>query len=184
MSVNNPICPQGCSSILPEVSFDECVPSVSFGEIEHIYVASGDADPFIDWTQLIEWVSRLSDSAIDPDAIRKLDVSADLPASTKNTIDISLARKISAPGSWVINVDIDDITDQTYDFMRVTECNVQFRFWFATGEKLFGGNDGILGMFNLSPVIERGAKTVNKLSGTITWENQFAPERCDSPFAS
>jgi hypothetical protein len=39
-------------------------------------------------------------------------------------------------------------------------------------------------MFNLSPVIERGAKTVNKLSGTITWENQFAPERTDSPFAS
>jgi hypothetical protein len=53
-----------------------------------------------------------------------------------------------------------------------------------TPSYMYGGNDGVLAVLNLRPVIERGVKSLNKLSGTITWEAQFSPEREVSVYAS
>ena len=185
MSIINPTCPTGCSDFLPVVDFDLCDPKVSFGEIEQIMVASGAAAPFTDWEDLSEWTARISETDVaDIDTIRQMYVIADLPAATADEIIISKGRKVYSPATHVINVDIDDLSDENYEFARATSCNTQMRVWFFTKSHMYGGNDGILANVNLRPVIERGQKSINKLSGMITWEAQFSPERADSVFAS
>jgi len=184
MSLITPTCPGSCEYQIAAIDFDECAPKVFFGEITHIYIASGDAEPLTDVEDLAAWTARLSDDGTDPDVIRDFHVAADLPASTAEEIVISLGRKVYSPASHVINVDIDDISDATYEFGRTTSCNTSYRVWFATPSHIYGGTDGILALVNLRPVIERGIKSLNKLTGTITWEAQFSPERHDNPFAS
>lgn len=184
MSYKTPSCPTDCGFTLPIVDFSICSPTITFGEITHIYVASGDANPFTDVEDITEWNVRLSDTSLDDDMIRDLMVLADLPAASAEEIVISLGRKIYSPATHTINVDIDDVSQETYEFARTTSCNAQFRVWFATPSWIFGGNDGILANINLRPVIERGIKSINKLSGTVTWEHQFSAERHVNPFAT
>ena len=184
MSITNPVCPTGCATILPVVSFDVCDPNISVGEIEKIYRAAGDADAFFDWEDLNEWTSRVdNDDIADKDKIREFHVMADLPAASADEIIVSLGRKVYSPASWTINVDIDDVSDENYEFARATSCNTQYKLWFATPDHMYGTPDGILANVNLRPVIERGQKSINKLTGTITWENKFSPERIDNPYA-
>lgn len=183
MSLINPTCPTGCSFQIPAVDFDLCNPQIFFGEIEHIFMAAGDATPFTDFEDLAEWTARVSESAIEADTIRDFHVLADLPAASADEVVISLGRKVYSPATHTINVDIDDISDLNYEFARTTSCNTQFRIWFATESHIFGGNDGILATVNLRPVIERGQKSVNKLTGTITWDAQFSPQRGVNPYA-
>ena len=184
MSLINPTCPDGCSFILPSLGFDPCTPEVYFGEITHLYIAAGDAAPFTDVEDLAEWTARLNDNSVDPDAIRTMFVSADLPAASAEEIVISLNRKVYSPADHVINVDVDDISQETYEFARSTSCNVAYRLWYATPSHIYGGQDGILAMINLRPQIERGYKSVNKLVGTVSWSSKFSAERNVSPFAS
>lgn len=184
MSVQNPICPEGCDFQLPSLSFDFCSPEVSFGEITHIYLAAGDAAPFTDVESLQEWTARVSDNSVDANAIRDLAVVADLPAASAEEIVISLNRKIFSPAEHVINVEIDDVSPETYEFARSTSCNTGYRMWFSTPEHIYGGTDGILAMVNLRPQIERGAQSVNKLVGTITWSAKFSAERNINPYAA
>lgn len=186
MSTINPVCPVGCASILPDVSFDLCNPNVTFGEIQRIFVGMADANPFGagSWTDLSLWTAALALATSETNAIRQLYVSADLPAASAEEIVISLGRKVYSPASHVINVDVDDLSQENYDFMRTLACNLQFRIWYMTEDYMYGGQDGILAQFNLRPVIERGIKSLNKLSGTITWEDQFSAERAVSVYAS
>lgn len=117
-------------------------------------------------------------------AIRDLAVVADLPAASAEEIVISLNRKIFSPAEHVINVEIDDVSPETYEFARSTSCNTGYRMWFSTPEHIYGGTDGILAMVNLRPQIERGAQSVNKLVGTITWSAKFSAERNINPYAA
>jgi len=183
MSILNPTCPTGCSAIPPTVDFDLCTPKIFFGEIEHIYIASGDAAPLSDVESVSAWTARLSDTAVDADTIRDFHVMADLPAAAADEILLSLGRKAYSPATHTINIDVDDLSDANYEFARNTSCNVSYRIWFSTESHIYGGNDGILANINLRPVIERGQKSVNKIMGTVTWEAQFSPERHDNPFA-
>lgn len=184
MSVNNPTCPSGCNSIAPSVSFSACDPKFYFGEIRKIYVASGDAASFTDVEDLAEWTARLAESGGTIESIRELTVMGDLPLADFQEIEMSNKRKAYPPQKFTVNIDIDDISDTNYEFMRATGCNTQLLFWFATDDHIYGGNDGILASFKIGGIIERGNQSVQKLSGTITWESKFAPERNDSPFAA
>jgi hypothetical protein len=182
MSIILPSCPSGCSFVLPVVAFDECAPQLHFGEIRHLYIAVGDVEPFNDWTDPTEWVNRIDNSNVhDLDKIRKLDVIGDLPAASRDEVIISLGRKILSPPTWTINLEVDDLTDENYELARMTGCNLSMKFWYETTDLLFGGNDGILGVLSLNPIIERGQKSLHKLVGTLTWESAYAPERADSP---
>ena len=181
MSIVNPLCPTGCNSILPQAASDLCDPKVLFGEIEKIYISSGDSAAFSDWTDIDEWTARIDNSdTVDINKIREFHVVADLPQATADELTISLGRKVFTPATHTINFDIDDISAENYEFGRTTSCNVLFRVWFATKSKLFGGNDGILANVNIRPVIERGIKSINKLVGTVSWEYQFSPESTDN----
>ena len=184
MSVQLPVCPTGCSSILPAMDFDACAPEISFGEIRKIYLMAFDGANLLNWESLAVWVARIdNDDILDDDSIRELTVSADLPVGESDEIIISDNRRIASPKTFSINTDIDDVSDLNYDFMRVTECGTLFKMWYATEDKLFGGNTGITVNVNMSYLIERGFKSIQKITGTFVWESQFSPERTTNPMA-
>lgn len=178
-----PTCPTGCSSVLPDLEFNFCSPVNTFGEISHIFLAALDAECFTDWTAIGEWTTRLSNTADGIDVIRFLHVAADWPVPERDILETSLCRKVKTPGTFTINVDIDDLSDLNYTFMRQSQCSTVFRAWFATPDYIFGGNCGVEVLVNLDYLIERGCKTIHKITGTITWEDPFSPERAENPLA-
>lgn len=184
MSVNTtPNCPTGCTGILPQLDFNYCDPVLGFGEITHVFLASVDAECFTDVTSLAEWLARLSNTSADPDAIRFLHVKADKPVAEREEQEISLGRKVKSPGTYTLNIDVDDVSELNYEFMRTSQCNVQFRMWFVADHYLFGGVCGITVNLNLDYVIERGTKAIHKIMGTAKWDAKFDPERDENPLA-
>jgi hypothetical protein len=184
MSVNtNPVCPTGCTGGVPDLDFSFCTPTNLFGEITHIFVASASASCFTDEASLPEWLGRLDNSGGGVDAIRYMHVSADMPAGAGDVIETSLARKAKGPKTFTINVDVDDITTLNYEFMRSTQCNVTFKFWYASAGFLYGGHCGFDASINLDYVIARGTKSIQKITGTVVWEEQYAPERVTNPLS-
>lgn len=184
MSVNtNPTCPTGCTTILPQLDFNYCDPELGYGEITHVFLAAQDAECFTDETSLVEWLARLSNTSADPDAIRFLHVKADKPAAEREETEISLGRKVMSPGTFTLNIDVDDVSDLNYEFMRTSQCNVLFKMWYVAGDWLFGGICGIDANVNLDYVIERGTRSIQRITGVAKWDAQFDPERVDNPLA-
>lgn len=184
MSQNStPVCPSGCVGQLPRLSFSYCDPELGYGEITHIFIAAIDAECFTDWSSPVEWLARLSNTSADPDAIRFMHVKADKPASERETVEISLGRKVKSPGTFTLNIDVDDVSDLNHDFMRASQCNSVFRIWFATPAYMWGGTCGVEAILNLDYVIERGSKSIHRITGTAVWDATFSPERVDNPLA-
>lgn len=186
MSVNtNPICPSGCSGEVPDVNFSFCAPTLLYGEITHLFIASAGASCFSDESILAEWMGRLDNTGGGINAVRYFHVSADMPAGAGDVIEISLGRKAKGPKTFTINVDVEDMGtfDLNYDFMRATQCNMNFKFWFASAGFLYGGACGIDASVNLDYIIARGTKSIQKITGTVTWDNQYAPERVVNPLS-
>jgi hypothetical protein len=177
------ICPTGCDSILPKVDFNYCDPDVKFGEIEKVYIAAKYADPFTDWNNAAEWLLKIDNTLADLDKIRALDVIADMAEPESEETVISLGRTVNSPKTFTLNVEIDDVSDDNYEFMRTTECNTKFKCWFATKEVMFGGNNGMECSVKLSYSIERGQKSLNKIVGTVKFDSKNSPERITNPLA-
>ncbi len=182
MSVNVcPVCPTGCETHLPDLDFNFCSPNIVYGEVTHVFLAAGDAQCFSDWNVLQEWLDRIDNTADGIDYIRYMHVKADLPGGEKETIEISLGRKVKSPVTYTLNIEVDDMSALNYEFMRLSQCNVGFKMWFAAGGYLFGGNCGIDVMLNLDYTIERGMKSIHKIQGTAIWEASCAPDRIVNP---
>ena len=185
MSQENPTCPVGCDSFLPAVDFNYCDPDVQFGEIDNIYLMARDGGALLDWESLTEWNARLAlDPTADADAIIAINVIGDQPAPESDEIVISLDRRIQTPKTFTLNIEIDDVSDANYQLMRFFECNTTVRMWYTANNLMFGNNAGIDKVnLKLAYQIERGQKTLQKIVGTVTWENEFSPNRITNPLA-
>lgn len=176
-------CPNGCESALPVVKFDDCSPTIVLSEIQTIFLAKNSATAFTDVESPTEWATRLSMTATDEDAIRPLTVIADKPACTPVVKELSNGRKKVIRLDQTLNVEIDDVTDENYNFMRVSQCGGQYKMWHKTaGGKIYGGNEGISDAFlQLNEVLGRGKDEIEKIQGTVTWSDSNSPERGVSP---
>jgi hypothetical protein len=172
-------CPEGCDDDLEPVSFDECNPSVSASEINHLYVASGGAADFTDVSDPTEWADRLSQDGVPPvgsafqaiDLIRELTVIADKPAPSITSKDISNNRTIDVQASYVINVTVDDFNEINQKFFQTLNCGSQAKIWYSTlGGLLFGGNTGRKAQVKVYPALGRGNTEIATLSGTASWK--------------
>ena len=130
--MSNPLCPTDCTGLLPKVKSSKCAPVILLSEITRIFVTKYDAAPFDDWTDGSEWVDRLSEDGTQANVIRPLPVIGDKPAAAPVTKDISNGRKYTVGKDHTLNVKVDDVSDENYEFMRNTECGGQFRIWFET----------------------------------------------------
>lgn len=176
-------CPTNCESALPPVNFSACAPTILESEIVRVFIARPNAAAFTNWEQATEWTERISQTDVaDQDAIRVLTVIGDKPAPTSTPRDISNGRTITPFKEHTVNVTIDDVTDENYEFMRQLECGGQVKAWYETaGGKLYGGNEGITkARLSLDDILPSGEE-IETLQGTLTWRNKFHPERTDSP---
>lgn len=184
MSTNNvPTCPTDCNSLLPVNSYDICKQTIATGEIERIYLANGNAECFTDWASSVEWLARISETSMDPDAIRQFRGIGDLPAAANDETEISLGQKYYGEKTFTVNFDIEDVSAENYAFLRYLECQTTVKLWFESGGYLFGGNCGEDVNINVNYQIERGQKTLHHIMMVITWDNAFSPERTVSPIA-
>lgn len=179
----NPICPANCATSLPVVKFDVCAPNANLSEIEKIFVTKPIAEPFTDWKLAGEWTTRISEvSTTGDDIIRPLTVIGDKPAPSNVVKEISNGRKINVRKDHTLNITIDDVSTENYEFMRTLECGGQVKIWYQTsGGFLYGGNDGIDATMVLDDVLNRGRDETETLTGSITWSSKFSPDRTLSP---
>lgn len=176
-------CPETCEGTLPPVNFSNCAPTILESEIVRVFVARLNAAPFTDWKSATEWTERISQTDVaDQDAIRVLTVVGDKPAPTSTPRDISNGRQVTPFKEHTVNITIDDVTDENYEFMRQLECGAGVKAWYETaGGKMYGGNTGLeKSKLNLDDILPSGDE-IETLQGALTWRNKFHPERTDSP---
>ena len=178
------VCPNNCETELPEVRFSKCNPTIVLSEIVRIFLGKQSTEPFTDWKSATEWTTRLSESGTTANAIRPLTVIADKPAGSPVVKEISNGRKYNLRKDFTVNIEIDDVSLENYDFMRVTQCGGEYKLWFETaGGRLYGGNEGIDASLVLDNVLGRGKDEIEKITGTASWDDKFSPEMCTSPIA-
>lgn len=185
MSTNTvPSCPDNCTFQLPEATFNFCKSDIHTGEIETLYLASSDAECFTDWSSLAEWTTRLSNTSLDPDAIRRLRCIGTLPAGTSSPVTISLGQTFNPEKDRTATITIEDCSDENFDFMRFLECQFTVKAWFQTaGGDLFGGDCGVDVNIDPNYIIEEGQGSIHHITFTLTWKAKFTPDRIVSPLA-
>lgn len=184
MSRVDPTCLDGCDVRPPGLSFTDCDPEVHEGEIDRLYFMALNGNPLIDWTNLAEWNTRLSNTSLDINAIRFMNVVGEKPAAEGETIKISRNRKIVLQKVHTINYDVDETNQENYDALRQKECGGNFVWWYQTaGGLLFGGNDGIEAFGDENDVIPKDRAELNLFVGVLTWDYKFHPERTTNPMA-
>ena len=175
-------CPNSCETALPEVKFSKCSPNIVLSEIVRIFVGKQTTQPFNNWKDASEWTQRLSETAITANAIRPLTVIADKPAGSPVVKEISNGRKYNLRKDFTVNIEIDDVSPENYEFMRVTQCGGEYKLWFETaGGRIYGGNEGIDASLVLDNVLGRGKDEIEKITGTASWSDKFSPEMALSP---
>lgn len=182
MSVNNPTCPQDCSSTLPAASFDVCAPETHFGQVKKVYIGN-DGNPFADWTNPAEWAARIDNASSAADAIRELTVIGSLPRAESSEKKISGGRTVKGKKTRTLSIKIDETNATNYELLRTLECGLSYRVWYATDDHIYGGNDGILMTLNVDEVIPENEEDYILFEGEGKWFSQFAPERTDNIIA-
>ena len=182
-SVDTLICPTDCSAVLPTVEFSTCNPQLLQAQISVIYLAN-DGYPLTNREDPAEWASRINNSSSDANAIRELIVIGALGDPSQTEKKISGGRKVYSPAERTLTGRIDDNSDTNYDFSRGTGCNRQYRMWYGTlGDKLYGGNTGILVNFRAwEPIVEDDQEYAT-INFEAKWTAQLAPLRITNPIA-
>lgn len=180
----NPICPTNCTSPLPIVSFSDCNPEVHLSEIEYLLLAKAAANDITDMTSVTEWSTRISNTATDANAIRKLRVSGEMPASQESEIGISGQRKVVIDRSFSITAEIDELNQQNYDAAREMQCGGFYKVWPVTRSgHIFGGKTGIVMYVKSNLALGKGENDIQKINISTSWKTKFMPERHVWPLA-
>jgi len=184
-----PTCPSGCDADLPIVAFNECAPEVNSGQISVIYLTNRNY-PLTDWTDLVEWTARLSNTSTDSSAIRTLFVTGSWPVPEKAEKVISLGRTIYSPGKENLAFRIDETNQINHDFMRELQCGGQYTIWPATGQLgdegklIWGGNAGIEAAISIGQNVPESTDENITYDGTAKWTAKFPPERTGTDLIS
>jgi hypothetical protein len=177
-------CPDACSDQLPAVKFSICAPTLKYGQIAKVYIAN-DGYPLTDENDLAEWQTRANLPDSDPSKIIQLSVIGDYPLPSVNEVSISRGRTATGLADHILNLEVDDNTQENYEFSRTTQCgSFTKRLWFEYYDgDLYGGRLGILGTLRLAEEGPQGSAELRKLKGQFKWKAKFQPCRTTSPMA-
>jgi hypothetical protein len=186
----NPLitCPSDCAVVnLPVVSFADCAPKILSSEFQRLYVGRPDAVAFSDVQSAVAWNDRISSTATPPsgstvvakDLLRPLVVIGDMPAPTPTTRQISGGRTVTTQNQYVLNFEVDDVSDSNYAFFQAVQCGkgaYPVKVWPVTKSlKVLGGNAGISGKMAVSHIFDRGDDGIIRVVGTVTFNQDIAP---------
>ena len=178
-----PVCPTSCTADLPDVLFDECSPEINGAQVAKIYVTN-IGNPLADWTDPVEWDSRINPAVPGPTDIKVLHVVGSKPVPAGTETEISLGRKVVGKKTHILSLKIDETNAVNHEFLRENECGGNYLFWYETLEGLlFGSTDGIVASLLLDMNIAESADEIIVNEGKFEWKSKFTEERIISPIA-
>lgn len=178
-----------CTTVMPVVNADLCSPNTNYGQISML-MFTRNGDSLTDFTDDAEWATRIDNDSVGTEAlptsgdaeIRQLFGIGSLSAPDRPEIDISRKRKVYGEPEFTLTFAVDDTGDVNWnDFMRGLPTGGQvYSVWFATEDRIFGGNDGITATLIANPEIPESAEELQKIVVTVTWKGTI-PEVADNP---
>lgn len=175
------LCDNTCESIIPPTKFNLCEPEGAFGQITQLFVTN-PGFPLTDENSAAEWQGRINMPDSNPAKIWRLLVIGDLPASESAEVEMSGDRTISGPEQRTLNVTIDEVNQENYDFHRATQCNKRFKVWYmAFGGDAYGGPEGIDMPLKFKHVITGNTNELQTLVAAGKWKSKIPPCRFMHP---
>lgn len=191
------VCATDCStSNLPIINFQDCNPAIFSSEIYDIFFGRKDAISFTDITSATEWNDRISVNNTPPvgstvavkDLLRRVKVIGDVPAPTTTKKAISGGREVTTEVKYLVNFEIDDMSDANWQFIQSIQCGkgvYPVKAWLHTkSNHVIGGNPGISGTVEINHILDRGADGIQRGVGVLTFKTTIFPNRDVFPLAS
>lgn len=178
------LCPTDCEVALPVQKFDECAPEVNLSQIKKVYYAKGNAEPFEDVSDPLEWATRLSQTAVvaNEDKIRTLIGIGSKPKPSPSVKEISNGRKITTNRAHQVGFKVDETNQENHDAVRHIQCGGVYTIWYETmSGHLFGGNAGIKVSVDAGEVYGEGNDDTMIYDYVFEWKNKLSEERIVSP---
>lgn len=177
------------SSQLSAVNFAECAELVQQdpSQIDGILLCDKDpTDPTqpataapVDLTSLVGWEAVIGNTA---GQWKYLTVIGDLPEPEQEERIISKGRKKKGDKTFSINFDVDDTTDENYDFMRYCESSPEKIMYYHDENYIYGPIAVQIVRANAPKA--RGEDSYDIFSFTAEWDHKHHPPRTTNPFTS
>lgn len=170
-----PVCPDDCAAALPIPKFRSCNPKFLFGNISDLY-ATNVGYPLEDETDPTEWADRMALPPNDPSKIIRLIVNAEKPDAEVPEVVASHGRTAYGTPKHTVQGEIDEVSDENYEFMRAIRCGKTIKFWYKLfGGKAYGGPSGVDASFKVGHIIPKSAQELVNMPFTLKWDAQFDP---------
>lgn len=183
-SIDTLVCPTDCTALLPTVSFNECAPTYLTSQVSDVYLMNSGY-PLTNWTNADELLTRISNDSTDSNAIRAFAVVGSVAAPTQTEKKTSHRRTAYSDKEFTLSATIDDNSDTNYDAARAAGCNRSYRFLYGTlGNKLYGGNTGILSTLRMWEEITDSDDDFAVLKMEFKWKAKLMPLRTDNPLTA
>lgn len=170
-------CPIGCAEVALNPKFDECSPTLLFGEIVEIAVADNTFTGFTDVTSEAEWAAHIASGAIEV-----LEVKATMSEPEREEYNGTKGKTYYGQPTFTVPFEIHDITNENWEMMRKTFCNTQHKIWLLTPKYVMGGNEGISNVtIKMWIEIAEGYTSMNKIMGSLKFRADAVPVKTALP---
>lgn len=185
-------CPSDCENPeLPAVNFSDCPEAFAeeLSQISEVLVSVEDPEnpgqPLYaptDPSSAADWIAAFADTGA---GIRRLIGIGNIPRPESNVRDISKRRKKAGLKTYTLNFNIDEVTQENYDFIRTLSCGAKLVIWYATlGGYVYGGATGFtVNVVASDPVWEEDQNAYVRLELVLEWQSKCAPTRAAYPLA-
>ncbi len=175
------VCQEGCDIALPATKFNICTPEGSFGQISELFITN-IGYPLTDENSAAEWLARMALPGNDPAKIFRILVIGDKPASESNEVEMSYGRVINGTENHSLNVRVDEVNQENYDFARAFDCNKRVKMWYKTyNGDAYGGPTGVDVSVKFKHVIPEGTSDLQTLVANPKWKAKIQPCRFIHP---
>lgn len=179
-------CPEGCDDFtMPTFNFADCATAVKEeeSEIVHLFldtVVTNEQSGEKEFSNLPDSVSGAAVGWYGGAA--KLIGIGDMAAPEKTQRVISGRRTKFGLKTYLLNFDIDDVTDENYEAVRKLNCGQEVGFAFATiGGRIYGSIIGTV--VAADPIFERGEDTYVRYNIQLQWKAHCPPPMAADPEA-
>ena len=184
MSATNVTCPTDCSSSPGAMVFNYCDANTNHGEADLVFIASQDAADLVNSEDLAEWLTRIDNTGVDTDDIRKLHFIGEKPAPDANYENLGGGNQKTKEVMHTLTGKIVETGDENYQAMRKFQCGGKYKIWWTVGKYLYGGNTGVLARVSMR-LVSPLERTENEYFMTeISWDENQDPNRVDNPFTN
>ncbi len=173
--------PDGCENVLlPDTTNPNCAADYNDyeGELCTAWLVPAEKDEDGNWVATAEPDNYLYVGDLDAIVgVKKLTIIGDKPLA--EVVRVALAKRMSKVKTrrHLVNVDITDLSEENYEFIRTLQYHPILAGWFASVDGWhMGGNPGIVIQVDTSGVVwPRGEGSL--MTGTVvfTWDNKFDP---------